>query len=389
MADEQKTERATPRRRQKAREQGQLVRSRDLPAAFTLLGVALLFHWNEGRWVPAWREILRHLLDASASSDLQNIMPLLTWTAAATAKWAAPPLLLAWLVSAAFLMAQGGPVLAPEALQPKFDRFNPANNLSRVFSVAGLSPTLKSLLPASALIYLAFALLSREWGFLSHSSSMGLSPALDWLYATLYEFAWKGGLILLSWAGVDYALQKWNYERSLRMSRQEIRDEFKDIEGNPHTRNRIRRRRRELRGRFLLRQVKRATVVVTNPDHYAVALEYLPEKMPAPVCVAKGRGEIAEIIKREARWHEIPIVENPPLAQALYRAVEIGGTIPAKLYTAVAEVLAFIFRAQQKMQEDSAARAAAGSAGQSSNPPTSDSSSRGPSGGSGGGAKER
>lgn len=215
---------------------------------------------------------------------------------------------------------------------------------------------LKSLLPAFALLYLAFALVMREWGTLVHSSAFGLREELGWMYSTLYEFTWKAGLILLTWAGVDYALQKWNYERSLRMSRQELKDEFKDVEGNPQTRGRIRRRRREMRGRFLLRQVKRATVVITNPDHFAVALEYVPEKMPAPVCVAKGRGEIAETIKREARWHEIPIVENPPLAQALYRAVEIGGTIPTKLYTAVAEVLAFIYRAQQKMQEETSAR---------------------------------
>ena len=368
MADEQKTERASPRRRQKAREQGQLVRSRELPAAFTLLGIALLFHWNQGNWVGPWRNLLRHLLDASARSDMSNIMPLLVWTASGAAKWVTPPLILAWVVSAMFLMAQGGFVIAPEALQPKFERFNPINNVSRIFSIAGLSPLLKSLLPASALIYLAFAILSREWGTLVHISAIGLGSALDWLYGTLYEFAWKGGLILLIWAGVDYALQKWNYERSLRMSRQELRDEFKDIEGNPQTRGRIRRKRREMRGRFLLRQLKRATVVVTNPDHYAVALEYVPEKMPAPVCVAKGRGEIAETIKREARWFEIPIVENPPLAQALYRVVEIGGTIPAKLYMAVAEVLAFIYRAQQRMQEEAAARAKANSGNKGGGP---------------------
>lgn len=358
MPEEQRTERATPRRRQKAREQGQLVRSRELPAAFSLLGIALLFHWLQGTWLKPWRDLLRHLLDASSRADFNNILPLLEWTAAGAARWVVPPLLLAWGVSVVLLIAQGGVVIAPEALQPKFERFDPVNNLSRIFSIGGLSPMLKSMFPAAALIYLAYAIVTREWMTLAHSSLLGLGAALDWMYAILFEFAWKGGLILLTWAGVDYALQKWNYERSLRMSRQEVRDEFKDIEGNPQTRSRIRRRRREMRGRFLLRQVKRATVVITNPDHYAIALEYVPEKMLAPVCVAKGRGEIAEIIKREARWLEIPIVENPPLAQALYRAVEIGGTIPTKLYTAVAEVLAFIYRTQQRMREEAAARAA-------------------------------
>jgi flagellar biosynthetic protein FlhB len=138
-----------------------------------------------------------------------------------------------------------------------------------------------------------------------------------------------------------------SFERQLRMSQEEIREENKETEGHPMVRMRIRRAQRQMRRGRMLGEVRRATVVVTNPSEYAVALEYRPEGMEAPVVVAKGRNLLAQLIKREARWHDVPIVENPPLAQALYRAVEVGKAIPAKLYTAVAEILAFIYRAQE------------------------------------------
>src|SRR5215831_457191 len=357
MAGEQRTERATPKRREKAREQGQLVRSRELPSALTLLGIAALLHWSQTGWVTPWRDLFRHLLSASLQPEMQTISPLLNLAGVGAVRWATAPLALAWTLSALALLLQGGFVFAPAAFEPKWQRFNPANNIGRIFSVGGLSPLLKSLIPASALLYIAVAIVSREWTQLIHSSQMGLHAAIGWLAAILYEFSWKGGFVLLVWAGADYGIQKWNYENSLRMSRQEIRDEYKDTEGNPAIRGRIRRRRAELRRRLMMRQISRATVVITNPDHFAVALEYVPAKMAAPVVLAKGRGILAERIKREARWHEIPVVENPPLARALYRTVEIGAAIPGKLYVAVAEVLAFIYRAQAQARARAEAEA--------------------------------
>ncbi len=284
------------------------------------------------------------------------IDPLIHLTAWNVLRWAAPPLVLAWSISMLFYLAQGGFVFAPQALELSGARLNVANNLGRIFSAAGLSPLLKSLVPLGVLVYLGVSILSREWYELLHSLEMGLQGQTHWLASLAYEFSWKAGLVLLVWSGADYGLQKWSYEKSLRMSKQEVRDESKDMEGNPQTRTRIRKRRREMRRRQMLQQVSRATVLITNPDEYAVALEYKPETMVAPLVVAKGRGLLAQKIKREARWYEIPIVENVPLARALYRTVEIGGTIPSKLYTAVAEVLAFIYRAQARAKAEREAR---------------------------------
>jgi len=366
MADDDKSQRATPRRREKARERGQIVRSRELPAALSLLGVALFLRWGVAGWIPVWRDSFRDLLARSSHADLQMMTPLVNGTAWGVLRWAGPPLALAWSISAFGNLAQGGLVISPQALELHFSKLNPVNNLSRIFSIGGLSPLLKSLFPLSFLAYLGISILMREWMQVLHSSQMGLPLEMEWLKNIVFEFAWKGGLVLLVWSGVDYALQKVNYERSLRMSKQEVRDEMKDLDGNPQTRGRIKRKRREMRRRQMLQQVSRATVIITNPDEYAVALEYIPEKMAAPLVVAKGRGLLAQKIKREARWYEIPIVENVPLAQALYRSVEIGGSIPAKLYAAVAEVLAFIYRAQARMREE---REAASNRSQEKNRP--------------------
>jgi flagellar biosynthetic protein FlhB len=161
----------------------------------------------------------------------------------------------------------------------------------------------------------------------------------------MFELAWKASLVLLMWAAADYMLERWHFENELKMSRQELRDEFHEMEGNPATKQRIRRLQRQARRRRMLKDVERATVVITNPTEFAIALEYRVE-MNAPVMVAKGRNLLAAQIKEIARWQGIPIIENPPLAHALYRAVEVGQAIPPKVYAVVAEILAAIWRAQ-------------------------------------------
>jgi flagellar biosynthesis protein FlhB len=192
------------------------------------------------------------------------------------------------------------------------------------------------------------------------SSSRAAVPALlGWMYTRWYEIAWKCGLVLLAWSVVDYFLQKRQMENSLMMTKQEVTQEGKDAEGSPQVRGEIRKRRRALRKKWTMKDVQRATAVIVNPQHFAVALEYRPQTMSAPVVVAKGVNEMALKIKQTARWSNIPIVENAPLAQALYRAAEVGEAIPAKLYTAVAEILAFLFRTQATLRNQILAAQAA------------------------------
>jgi len=347
VADESRTEQATPRRRQRARREGDVARSRELPAALAVLAVVLFLWWYPEKWMEDWRDLLERTFVLAARSDMAGGTPLFNWVAWRICLWAAPCLTLAWIVALAGSFALGGFVMAPGALAPKPRRLNPASNLQKLFSLGGLQGLLKSLVPSAFVLYIGIGIMARDWGQILQMSRVGVRVSSGWLFAHIFEISWKGGLIFILWSGFDLLLARMNLERQLRMTRQEVKEDFKEMEGHPAIRGRIRRLQREMRRRRMLRDVARATVVVTNPSEYAVALEYKPETTVAPVVVAKGRNLLAQRIKREAYWHGIPVVENPPLAQALYRAAEIGQTIPAKLYTAVAEILAFIYRTQR------------------------------------------
>jgi flagellar biosynthetic protein FlhB len=347
VADESRTEQATPRRRQRAQREGNVPRSRELPAAMALMTMILFFWWYPQNWKEDWRVLLERSLATATHTDMADGTPLLTWVAWRTFLWAAPAMAMTWLVALAGSFGLGGVVVAPAALTPKPERLNPASNLQKLFSLHGLQGLLKSLVPSAFVLYIAVAVMARDWEQILQMCRVGVRPALGWMLAHIFEICWKGSLVFLLWSGFDVLIARLTFERQIRMTRQEVREDFKEAEGHPAIRGRIRRLQREMRRRRMLRDVARATVVVTNPNEYAVALQYVPETMAAPVVVAKGRNLLAQRIKKEARWHGIPIVENPPLAQALYRAAEVGQTIPAKLYTAVAEILAFIYRTQR------------------------------------------
>jgi len=350
MADGDKTEQATPRRREKAREQGRVARSRELGGALIGFTGVLVVLWISGGELERWRASWRAWSDFAWQSDFNPGTPLLLWTALSVMRWIVAPLGLVWVLAVASSVAQGGFVFSAEALAPKPDRMSPANRLGQMFSLAGLSPIAKSLIPFAVLLYLSAGILARDWELLVRSSQMPAARLAQVAYQRTFEICWKSTLVLLLWSGIDYLLQRQKLESDLRMTRQELRDEFKETEGNPAVKSRLRRLQRQMRRRRMLKEAERATVVITNPTHFAVALEYRPA-MAAPVLVAKGVNALAEQIKEVARWHDIPIAENPPLAQALYRTVEIGQTIPAKLYAAVAEILAFIYRAQMRAQQ--------------------------------------
>lgn len=345
-----RTEQATPRRRNKAREQGQVLRARDLTTALTLLAVVVLLAWHPEIWIGRWQSYFSRALEASISADWGDHAPVIGWTALAVAQWVAPVFVVALFVAVGATLAQGGVVFSAEALSPNWSRMNPVNNLQQLFSLAGLSRILRSLLPSGVIFYLALRVILQGAPLILHSSRLHSRAALALMGQLCFSLAWQSGLVLLAWSGVDFLLQRQTYEKSLRMTKQEVKQESKDTDGNPVIRGRIRRLRREMHRRALRKEVQRATAVITNPTHYAIALEYRPATMAAPVIVAKGRNLIAQKIKELARWYEVPVVENPPLAQALYKAADVGQMIPPNLYAAVAEILAFIYRAQMRMQ---------------------------------------
>jgi flagellar biosynthetic protein FlhB len=363
MADGSKTEQATPKRQSKAREQGQVARSRELPGVFALAAVGGVITLMAPTAVTHWTSLYRNTLYAASSGNIDSNGPVLFWSAVEVMRWIVPILLAAMAVSIFTGLAQGGINFAPEALALKFDRFNPASKLGQIFSPTGLSNLLKSLLPFGAILWIAVNTVREHWETMTHASSLGLRPFATFVGSMVLELTWKSALVLVVWSAVDYVLTLKKMNSDMKMTKQEVRQEFKETEGSPVIKSRIRQLQRSMRKKQSLKAAATATVIVTNPTHYAIALRYDTE-MPAPIVVAKGRNLLAETIKQLARDNGIMLVENKPLAQALYKSVEVGDSIPAKLYQAVAEVLALVFRAQAEVRRSEAERRSRNASGQ-------------------------
>jgi flagellar biosynthetic protein FlhB len=363
MADSNKTEEATPKRRNKAREPGQIARSRELPGVLALAAVAGTLTLMAPTAITHWTVLYRNTLYSAASGDIESNGPEIFWSAVEVMRWIVPTLMAGMLVSLLAGLAQGGLNFAPEALALKFDRFNPASRLGQIFSPMGLSNLLKSLLPFSAILWITGSVMLEHWESMVHASSLGLRLYSIFVGSMVFELTWKSGLVLVAWSGVDYFLTWKKIEGDLKMSKQEVREEYKETDGNPQIKSRIRQLQRAMRRKQSLKAAATATVVVTNPTHYAIALRYEMD-MTAPLVVAKGKNLLAEKIKQLARDNGIMLVENRPLAQALYKSVEVGDAIPAKLYQAVAEILAMVFRAQAEVRRSDAERRSRNASGQ-------------------------
>lgn len=349
MAESNKTEQATPQRRRKAREQGQVARSRELSCALSMAAVAGAVYLMGRSAVPHWSQFFRSALELSRNDTIEPGGALMFSVCVEAMWWVAPILLAALAMSVFGSVAQGGLVFAPASLAFKPDRLSPASRLQQLFSLTSVSSILKSLLPFSAIGWVGYQCLRKHWPEILGSSLLDVHQFTRLMGSILLELSWKSALILLVWAGADYLFVWWKNEGDLKMSRQDVRDEMKQTEGNPESKARQRRIQRQMRRKQTLKAAETATVVITNPTHYAVALRYESD-MPAPIVVAKGRDYLAAKIKEVARLRDIPLMENRPLAQALYKGVEVGDPIPAVLYHAVAEILVLIYRAQEEVR---------------------------------------
>jgi len=234
----------------------------------------------------------------------------------------------------------------------RFDwqKVNPVSGFKRMFSVMTLWDGTRAVLKASLVGYVGFVTLKTGWDAVLATSTMDVRTGASTLGSVGLGLLWRCVVVLLLLSAIDYAIQWWRVERSLRMTRQEVKDELKQTEGDPNVKAQLRRRYRQLVMHRQIQRVKEATVVITNPTHYAVALRYDPKTLPAPQVIAKGTDWMAQRIVQEARRHGVPIVQNAPLAQALMK-VNIGAFIPPELYQATAEVLAYVFRLTGRAKE--------------------------------------
>jgi flagellar biosynthetic protein FlhB len=349
-----KTEHPTPKRLQDAREKGQIARSRDLALAAAAVAGTIALARLGGRLVTGLTERLardlEHFGDAPlktlSAGDLNGVV----MQGAGLIVWLVGPIALITMVAGVGMHGfQGGWSFAPGALHLNWNRLNPGNGFKRFGLMQTGAETLKTIVSAVVISYLSWRIVEAVMADavrMAWQTPLG-AAVLAWEYADslLWRVAWGLGILALG----DYGLQKYRHVSQLKMTKQEVKDEAKMMEPSPEMKRRVRRAQAEMVGRRMMRDLARATVVITNPTHYAVALAYRRDTMAAPIVLAKGADHVALRIREQARSHGIPIVENKPLAQTLFRTAEIGEVIPAPLFGAVAEVLAYLVRIKQLM----------------------------------------
>jgi flagellar biosynthesis protein FlhB len=346
MADAQHTEKPTPRRLEKARGEGRFPASRELCGAAQFLAFTSLAAWCGAEWCAGLFTTTRRLLERAVSPALLGPVELAQLARSVAWNNLAPLAAGGGLVALAALAAQMGTTrlgFAPGNLAPKFSRLNFATRL-RELPRQNIPQAIQGMVLLPLVGFAVWALVRDNFDALVAmplaSAVAGTRQMTDMILALL----WKAAALFVVMGVIDYWRQHRRYMADLRMSKQEIREESKEQEGNPQIRGRLRQLRREWLRRRMMSQVPQATAVVVNPTHYAVAIRYAIDSATAPTVVAKGKNYLALRIRRKAVEHQVPIIENPPLAQALYKSCEVGQEIPEHLYRAVAEVLAYIFR---------------------------------------------
>lgn len=365
MAEESDLERsypASPRRLEQAREQGQVARSRELTAAAVALAAAIGIASIGPEFVRRCVRLMHDALQFDRTSAMTEDRMLSGLGALSLDMLIAlAPLLLIILVAtiAAPLLLSGW-VFAGKALVPDFGRINPAKGLKNIFSSYAIAELVKAVLKSALLAGVGTFAIAHVWGEVQSLARLDAASGIAHTGSIVVTgvFLLVGALVVI--AGVDVPYQLWRYYHGLRMTREELRQEQKEQEGDPQLKARIRSLQRQAARKRMMAAVPTASVIVTNPTHYAVALEY-HEGMRAPRVVAKGIERVAQRIREIGTEHRVPVVEAPPLARALYSHAEIGAEVPQALYTVVAQVLAYVYQVQRWQQRGGAAPALPGS----------------------------
>lgn len=350
-AGDERTEEATQTRREEFRRKGQVAQTRELSTALILIVLALCIYGLS-------KYFIRELFELFEVSFGANLVAAVREGDLARSAWTAghklmtlllPSMGVAMLVSIGSTMAQIGFLQVEDAITPNFERIDPLQGLKKIVGLKNLIEGFKSFLKIILIIFIGYLILKSEFQKIPMLSQMGMTDVAAFMGRLASKLCGYVGMAILALALADYFFQRWELEKRMMMTKQEIREENKSREGDPMIKARIRKIQRDVANRRMMTKVPTADVVITNPTHIAVALKY-DANLPAPQVVAKGADLVAEKIKELAKLHKIPVVENKPLARTIFKTIKIGQIIPRELYIAVAEVLSYVYKLKRKMK---------------------------------------
>jgi flagellar biosynthetic protein FlhB len=356
MADDfgDKTEAPTPRRRSEAREQGNIARSPDLTAAVLLIAVLIMLSWYGPNLVTVLKNLMAEMLGGDGVRDprLGNVFTEALFAVRLVAGAMAPLLIGVVVVAILTNLFQVGFFFSFQRVQPNLGGLNPAKGLSKLFNGRdNLIHLAMSVVKLALVSFVAYSAVHGKLAAITQVQQLDFVQIFGLGAQLIYSIGIRIGMILLLLAFIDYAYQRWRNEQDLKMSKQEIKEEMRSMEGDPKIKNRRRQIAMQRVVQGIKKNVPTADVIVTNPTEFAVALKYDPQAMHAPRVVAKGTDYLAMRIREIAIEHGVPILERPPLARALYRLVDIGHEIPEQFYSAVAEILAYVYELSGKLKQ--------------------------------------
>ena len=345
-SSQQKTEAPSPRRLSEARKKGQVPKSKDFSAAVILLAALAAIAFLKDTILFSMQRMLLEYYRTGFVVDMppENLPFYLIGFLIRMFLILLPVFIIILISAAAANVAQVGVLFAPPVLQPKFERLNPVEGFKKIFSLRSLFELAKNLLKITIVAWVVYLIVKARLSEMLLLYFKAPAQLLDQISNLMLVAAFAGGGAFMVISFLDLLYQRYEHFKNMRMTKQEVRDEYKQTEGDPMVKSWLRRRQREIVMNSIRQEVPQATVVITNPTHVAVAIRYEDSSMRAPVVTAKGAGELVPVIKRMARQNNVPVIENPPVARMLYHNIEVGSEVPVELYQAIAEIIAMVYK---------------------------------------------
>jgi flagellar biosynthetic protein FlhB len=349
MAGDEKTEKATPKKRKDQRKEGNVLQSKEIVTAASILGIFCAVRLLAGYMMKNILAFTGSIYERAAYDvNADTIMPLIVEMMTLIVKVVGPICGIAMLLGIIPTIAQTRGLFTMKAMKPKFSRLNPLEGIKKMFSAQAIVGILKGLIEVIVIAYLIYSQISERLPIILSLMDTGLMQGIAYTALSIFDMVMLICIMLVFVAAGDFLFQWWQFEKKLKMSKQEVKEEYKQTEGDPQVKSQRKQRQQQMARSRMMQEVPTADVVIRNPTHYAVALKYDQDKNRAPQVVAKGKDYLAMRIVEIAEENDVYTMENPPLARALYAQVDLGREIPFELYDAVAEVLTVVYKAKNK-----------------------------------------